>query len=121
MITFRCDTCHKLYSIPEVLDKNERELAIQFAACTFCGTPRNPLWVKLTEQEKIDFKIEKRALWERTKGLCDECGAKTTNKKWNLCENHYVAQWKKKHNYNKNYMRKWRKSKKKLLRNSVLL
>ena len=45
-------------------------------------------------------------------GTCDVCGGRVENKKWNLCHNCYSRLWKSKVDYNRVYMREWRRQRK---------
>jgi hypothetical protein len=100
MITIHCASCGEYYQVPNSKDKNIVDLTLRYARCTHCGVLRNPACYSIP----------------RKKGRCEVCNAKTRKVHHVLCEKHYVAKWKREHDYNK-YMRDYRR-RKKLLHNS---
>ena len=112
MITIICRKCETTYEIEGARGKHENELLIRYARCPTCSTPRDNRWLIKPTLPHIQ-------------GKCDVCHNPTRKIKYNLCEKHYVAKWKKEHNYNIEYMRDFRKGirrrKPKLLQNNEVV
>ena len=100
-----CYQCDTPYQIPVPSGKDERELAIRYAKCPDCNTPRDHVQFNKKEVMYTEEKI-------KVLGECDICGANVQNKKYNLCRNCYSKMWKKNTDYNRTYMKKWREANK---------
>ena len=107
MIIINCTKCEKRYEIVESLNKKDIELDIKYAKCTYCGNPRDNRY------------LTRPIMIPKDKGTCNICSEPAKNIKYNLCRNHYIAKWKKEHNYSE-YMRQWRR-KRKLLQNQEVI
>lgn len=106
MIIIHCYSCNKKYHLDDQgLSVDDRLQIIQFAKCTACGVPRDPIQFNQYKPGEIE------PLLEHVEGKCDVCGENIDNKKWNLCHKHYIASWKRATHYNTRYMREWRKRK----------